>query len=108
MVLQKRTLYLTVILFVIFCFGGCKKQENEKITAIEQLNEPTCTIGVPEGGAGMYMAEEYLPKAEHKTFSGNTSGYLAISQGKLDGFVYDRVMMEFAIATVLDNVELFA
>ena len=64
MVLQKRTLYLTVILFVIFCFGGCKKQENEKITAIEQLNEPTCTIGVPEGGAGMYMAEEYLPKAD--------------------------------------------
>ncbi len=106
MVLQKRTLYLTVILFVIFCFGGCKKQENEKITAIEQLNEPTCTIGVPEGGAGMYMAEEYLPKAEHKTFSGNTSGYLAISQGKLDGFVYDRVMMEFAIASGLENVEL--
>ncbi len=106
MVLQKRTLFLTAILFVIFCFGGCKKQENEKITSIEQLNEPTYTIGVPEGGAGMYMAEKYLPKAEQKTFSGNTSGYLAISQGKLDGFVYDRVMMEFAIASGLENVEL--
>ena len=77
MALQKRTLFLTVILFVIVCLGGCKKQENEKITSIEQLNEPACTIGVPEGGAGMYMAEKYLPKAEHKTFSGNTSGYLA-------------------------------
>lgn len=54
----------------------------------------------------MYMAEKYLPEAEHKTFSGNTSGYLAISQGKLDGFVYDRVMMEFAIASGLENVEL--
>lgn len=106
MALQKRTLFLTGILFVIFCFGGCKKQENEKITSIEQLNEPTYTIGVPEGGAGMYMAEKYLPKAEQKTFSGNTSGYLAISQGKLDGFVYDRVMMEFAIASGLENVEL--
>ncbi|MCI8563297.1 MAG: ABC transporter permease subunit, partial [Lachnospiraceae bacterium] len=106
MALHKRTLFLTGILFVIFCFGGCKKQENEKITSIEQLNEPTYTIGVPEGGAGMYMAEKYLPKAEQKTFSGNTSGYLAISQGKLDGFVYDRVMMEFAIASGLENVEL--
>lgn len=106
MALQKRTLFLTGILFVIFCFGGCKKQENEKITSIEQLNEPTYTIGVPEGGAGMYMAEKYLPKAEQKTFSGNTSGYLAISQGKLDSFVYDRVMMEFAIASGLENVEL--
>ena len=106
MALQKRTLFLTGILFVIFCFGGCKKQENEKITSIEQLNEPTYTIGVPEGGAGMYMAEKYLPKAEQKTFSGNTSGYLAISQGKLDGFVYDRVMMEFAIASGLETLEL--
>ena len=61
MVLQKRTLFLTVILFVIVCCGGCKKQEDEKITSIKQLNEPACTIGVPEGGAGMYMAEKYLP-----------------------------------------------
>ena len=54
----------------------------------------------------MYMAEKYLPEAEHKTFSGNASGYLAISQGKLDGFVYDRVMMEFAIASGLEDVKI--
>ncbi len=106
MVLQKRTAFLTAALLVMLCLGGCQNQENEKITSIEQLNNPAYTIGVPEGGAGMYMAEKYLPEAEHKTFSGNTSGYLAISQGKLDGFVYDRVMMEFAIASGLEDVEL--
>lgn len=104
--MQKRTAFLTAALLVMLCLGGCQNQENEKITSIEQLNNPAYTIGVPEGGAGMYMAEKYLPEAEHKTFSGNTSGYLAISQGKLDGFVYDRVMMEFAIASGLEDVEL--
>ena len=97
---------MAVFLIGMLCLEGCGKQENEKISSIEQLNDPAYTVGVPEGGAGMYMAEQYLPEAEHKTFSGNTSGYLAISQGKLDGFVYDRVMMEFAIANGLENVEL--
>ncbi len=106
MVLQKGIALLTLALLGILCLGGCGRKENEKITCIEQLNNPACTIGVPEGGAGMYMAEKYLPEAEHKTFSGNSSGYLAISQGKLDGFVYDRVMMEFAIASGLENVEI--
>ena len=106
MVLQKRMVLLTLALSGILCLGGCGRKENEKITFIEQLNNSAYTIGVPEGGAGMYMAEKYLPDAEHKTFSGNSSGYLAISQGKLDGFVYDRVMMEFAIASGLENVEI--
>ena len=106
MVLQKRMALLTLVLLGILCLGGCGRKENEKITFIEQLNNPAYTIGVPEGGAGMYMAEKYLPEAEHKTFSGNSSGYLAISKGKLDGFVYDRVMMEFAIASGLENVEI--
>jgi len=104
--LQKRTAFLALVLSGILCLGGCGRKEDEKITSIEQLNDPAYTIGVPEGGAGMYMAEKYLPEAERKTFSGNSSGYLAISQGKLDGFVYDRVMMEFAIASGLENVEI--
>ena len=106
MLLQKRTVFLAVALSGMLWLGGCGKQEKEQITSIEQLNDPAYTIGVPEGGAGMYMAEKYLPEAKQKTFSGNSSGYLAISQGKLDGFVYDRVMMEFAIASGLEGVEL--
>ena len=110
---QENTLPIakTNSLFYRYPFGsalpwGCQDKENETITSIEQLNNPAYTIGVPEGGAGMYMAEKYLPEAEHKTFSGNASGYLAISQGKLDGFVYDRVMMEFAIANGLEDVKI--
>ena len=107
MISKRGTAFLAVFLIGMLCLEGCGKQENEKISSIEQLNDPAYTVGVPEGGAGMYMAEQYLPEAEHKTFSGNTSGYLAISQGKLDGFVYDRVMMEFAIANGLENVEIW-
>ena len=110
MKLQKRTVFFIGALIGVLCLAGCNKQEKEKggasITFMEQLNNPAYTIGVPEGGAGMDMAKKYLPEAEHKTFSGNSSGYLAISQGKLDGFVYDRVMMEFAIASGLEDVEL--
>ncbi|HBA67869.1 MAG TPA: hypothetical protein DCZ40_00700, partial [Lachnospiraceae bacterium] len=106
MISQKRTALLAVVLLGMLCLGGCGKQESGQITSIEQLNNPAYTIGVPEGGAGMYMAEKYLPEAKRKTFSGNSSGYLAISQGKLDGFVYDRVMMEFAIASGLEDVKL--
>ena len=104
--MRKKTAFLTVVLFGVLWLWGCKSGESEKITSIEQLNNPAYTIGVPEGGAGMYMAEKYLPEAKRKTFSGNSSGYLAISQGKLDGFVYDRVMMEFAIASGLEGVEI--
>ena len=100
---RKRPCFFIAILLGALCLWGCQDKENETITSIEQLNNPAYTIGVPEGGAGMYMAEKYLPEAEHKTFSGNASGYLAISQGKLDGFVYDRVMMEFAIASGLED-----
>ena len=103
---KKRPCFFIAILLGALCLWGCKDKENETITSIEQLNDPAYTIGVPEGGAGMYMAEKYLPEAEHKTFSGNASGYLAISQGKLDGFVYDRVMMEFAIASGLEDVKI--
>ncbi len=103
---RKRPCFFIAILLGALCLWGCKDKENETITSIEQLNDPAYTIGVPEGGAGMYMAEKYLPEAEHKTFSGNASGYLAISQGKLDGFVYDRVMMEFAIASGLEDVKI--
>ena len=106
MISQKRTALLAVVLLGMLCLGGCGKQEGGQITSIEQLNNPAYTIGVPECGAGMYMAEKYLPEAKRKTFSGNSSGYLAISQGKLDGFVYDRVMMEFAIASGLEDVKL--
>ncbi len=103
---RKRPCFFIAILLGALCLWGCQDKENETITSIEQLNNPAYTIGVPEGGAGMYMAEKYLPEAEHKTFSGNASGYLAISQGKLDGFVYDRVMMEFAIASGLEDVKI--
>ena len=63
MVLQKRMALLILALSGILCLGGCGRNENEKITSIEQLNNPAYTIGVPEGGAGMYMAENFPRKS---------------------------------------------
>lgn len=106
MKLRKKSAILPALLLLgILLFGGCGKQGKQQITAVEQLNDPNYTVGVGDGTAGMFQAEEYLPEAE-KAHMDSVTGYMAVSQGKIDAFVYDRVMMEFAIANGLTGVTL--
>ena len=37
---------LTLALSGILCLGGCGRKENEKITFIEQLNNPAYTVSL--------------------------------------------------------------
>lgn len=103
---KKTVVALVLFLLCTLCLSGCGGQESEKITSAEQLNDARYTVGVPEGAAGMYVAEEYLGEAELKSYGDSVTAYLAVSQGKLDAFVYDRVMMEFAIANGLTGVRI--
>ncbi len=102
---KKKSAFVIAVLFCMTCLCGCTKQEHSQITSIEQLNDSRYTIGVPEGAAGMFTAEEYLPNAQKK-YIDSVTAYMAVSQGKLDAFVYDRVMMEFAIGNGLSDVKL--
>lgn len=105
--IRKKAAAVFVFFFLwTVCLSGCGKQEREKITSAEQLNDAKYTVGVPEGAAGMYVAEECLSEAELKSFGDSVTACLAVSQGKLDAFVYDRVMMEFAIANGLTGVRI--
>ena len=65
---RKRPCFFIAILLGALCLWGCQDKENETITSIEQLNNPAYTIGVPEGGAGMYMAENICRKRNIKHF----------------------------------------
>lgn len=103
---RKTAVFLAAFLFGIVCLAGCGRQEKEELISVRQLDDPQYTIGVGEGTAGMYLMEEYFPEAAYKTFTDGVTAYMAVEQGKLDAFVYDRVMMEFAIANGLTGVKL--
>lgn len=103
---RKAVFFLAAFLLGAICLTGCVKQEEERITSVRQLDEPQYTIGVGEGTAGMYLIEEYFPDAEYQVYTDSVTAYMAVKQGKLDAFIYDRVMMEFAVANGLTGVEL--
>lgn len=103
--MKKRFLGTGLVFILLFALAGCGKQGKQQITAVSQLNDKNYTVGVGDGTAGMFQAEEYLPEAE-KAYMDSVTGYMAVSQGKIDAFVYDRVMMEFAIGNGLTGVTL--
>lgn len=85
--------------------SGCAASDLKgTVTSVEQLNDPAYIIGVPEGAASMVAAEKACPQAEMKYYSRDADAYLAVQQGKIDAFAYDRVMLEFAIGNGLEGV----
>lgn len=103
---KRISILAAALLLGIACLTGCTRTEKEEITSVGQLDDPRYTIGVGEGTAGMYLMEEYFPGAAYKIYTDGVTAYMAVEQGKLDAFVYDRVMMEFAIANGLTGVRL--
>lgn len=97
---------LAALLLSAFFVGCANSNEKEEITSASQLNDKSYTIGVPEGAAAVSAVESDCPEAELKYYSRDADAYLAVQQGRIDAFAYDRVMMEFAIGNGLEGVRL--
>ena len=61
------------------------------------LNAPGCRIGVSPGTIQEMLVNELYPNAQ-MFYMEKYQGYIALEQGKLDAYVYDKLQMELAIA----------
>lgn len=94
---------LIVALAALF-MTGCGAGDDEGITSIEQLNEKGRIIGVLTDTADYRTVEQELPDARIMYFKGELSAYPAVAEGKIDAFVYDKLVMEIAIHNGLNGV----
>lgn len=96
---------LSLLSFAVL-LSGCGEKDKPSVTAASQLNDKAYTIGVSQGASGQTVAEREYPNAKIKYYTKDADAYLAVQQGKIDAFIYDRVSMEFAIADGLTGVKL--
>ena len=94
---RRALLALTILTLALCLLAGCGRKHDETITSLEQLNAPGRKIGVMSDTAEDRLVMEYLPLAQIEYVKDNISAYTAVSQGKLDAFVYDKRQMELSI-----------
>ena len=99
-------LILSMLLLPLSLLAGCGTKKTDVITSVEQLNEPGRKIGVYSDTAEDQLVARELPQAQIEYMKDHISAFIAVSQGKLDAFVYDRRQMELAIKSGQKGVRL--
>ena len=84
----------------------CTAYTEGAITSLAQLNAPNMKIGVGQGSTAENTVRALLPEAEILVFNGDATVYLAVAQGKIDAYVYDRNQMRIAIENGVRGVHL--
>ncbi|MGN0316314.1 MAG: transporter substrate-binding domain-containing protein [Lachnospira sp.] len=93
-----------LLMVAFFTVTGCGKSD-KKIESVEQLNEKGRVIRVEAGSASANTATELFSDA--KLVYGNSlpDAYMSVQQGKSDAFVFDRLQVEYALASeTLDDL----
>lgn len=93
------------LLTLISLLAGCNSKTKPAVTESSQMNDAAYTIGVPSGATAVNAVESALPKAKMKYYNSLPDAYLAVQQGKVDAFAFDRYLLGFAIANGLDGVK---
>ncbi len=102
-----REVILTLtLLILISLMTSCNAKTKLVITETSQMNDAAYTIGVPSGATAVNAVGSTLPKAKMKYYNSLPDAYLAVQQGKVDAFAFDRYLLGFAIANGLDGVRL--
>ncbi|MCL2108541.1 MAG: ABC transporter permease subunit [Oscillospiraceae bacterium] len=99
--MAKKITCLSLVLLIIFSLAGCSKNESESqvevITSLEQLNESGRKIGAPSGAKSINIIMEQLPNAEVVDYKNVGEGFIALKTGKIDGFCFDRNIMQYVV-----------
>ena len=94
---------LLILLLCLFAFPVFSQAE---ISSLQQLNAPGMKVGVSQGSAAENTVRAELPEAEIVYFTDNHGGFLAVGQGKIDGFVYELVQLRVAVNEGLSGVRI--
>ncbi|PKN10476.1 MAG: hypothetical protein CVU72_01070 [Deltaproteobacteria bacterium HGW-Deltaproteobacteria-7] len=95
---EKRSIALfTLFVFFLVMLPGCSSnpESNRILPGPAQMNAPGYSIGVPQGSAAMTVVEQKFPKCKIEYYSGVNDGYLAVKQGKIDAFAFDRHTLQY-------------
>ena len=104
---KRRLLSALILLAMALCLmAGCGTTDRGDITSIEQLNEPGRKIGMSNDTNDDKLVAERLPQAGVEYYQDAMAGYLSVSQGKLDAFVYGKLAMDTAIRNGMQGVRL--
>ena len=104
---KRRLLSALILLAMALCLtAGCGTTDSGDITSIEQLNEPGRKIGMSNDTNDDKLVAERLPQAGVEYYQDAMAGYLSVSQGKLDAFVYGKLAMDTAIRNGMQGVRL--
>jgi polar amino acid transport system substrate-binding protein len=64
---------------------------------VSQLNSPAYRVGLPTGAAAMLAGEQSFPQAKLVYLNSHSDAYTAVSNGKIDAYLYDRHCLEYII-----------
>ncbi|MBP7175552.1 MAG: ABC transporter permease subunit [Thermoclostridium sp.] len=103
---SRAAVLLLALLTIVSLLAGCSSNTKPTVTEASQMNNTAFTIGVPTGATAVNAVQSALPKAKMKHYTSLPDAYLAVQQGKVDAFAYDRYLLGFAIANGLDGVRI--
>ena len=102
----KQILKLILLSFILINLFSCSTNNNESINSIEQLNDSNKNIGVWTGSIASDYVKKEIPNAKILEYSDNIAGYIAVQEGKIDAFVFDKLQMNLAIENGQKGVKL--
>lgn len=95
--MKKWVCMVLLLALALAVLTGCSAQKTESITSLEQLNAPSIKIGVVSDTNDDLIAARKMPRATVVHMKDAISGYLAVSQGKLDAFISSIAQIQTAI-----------
>ncbi|MBR6200329.1 MAG: ABC transporter permease subunit [Spirochaetales bacterium] len=101
-----------LVIFLTFSLVGCggdnrsEKTAAENLTSVYQLNDKRYVIGFGEGSSAANILHQELPNAKAKSYNDELTGYESVKQGKIDGYLSERIQMQMAIDSGLHGVKL--
>ena len=99
--LKRFTAIIIAVMIITAMLSSCRK--NPVVSSIDELNSDQYSIGV---GIGEAKVKKYLPNAKVVEFADTFSGYMAVAQGKLDAYAFDRIQLELAIDQGQEGIKL--
>ncbi|MEG1772758.1 MAG: ABC transporter permease subunit [Clostridia bacterium] len=101
-----RTIALALTLITLTSLlAGCNGKAKPIVTEASDMNDEVYIIGVLSGAMAVNAVESALSKAKMKHYNSLSDAYLAVQQGKVDAFAFDRYLLNFAIANGLTGVK---
>ena len=100
-----KSLKVLIIVTIIFSLFACGNN-TDNINGIDDLNDSNKTIGVWTGSIAYDLVSDRLNKINIAEYTDNILGYIAVQEGKIDAFAFERVQMQRAIDNGQSGVRL--